>query len=139
MLHRILADGVMMLHFGFVLFVALGGLLVLLRRWIAWIHVPCVLYGAAIEFFGWVCPLTPLEVQLRRAAGQAGYAGGFIQHYLEGILYPAGWSEVHVWLGVATLVGNGLIYAWILARGSPGSLRTGASPETAPPDSGRDG
>lgn len=114
--HGILADVVMLLHFGFVLFVALGALLLL--RWprAAWIHLPCVLYGAAIEFFGWVCPLTPLEIQLRRRAGAAGYEGGFIQNYLEGVLYPAGWADVHVWLGVAVLLGNGLLYAWVWRR-----------------------
>lgn len=119
MVPRVLADAVMLVHFGFVLFVALGGLLVLVRRWVAWLHVPCVLYGAALEFFGWVCPLTPLEAELRREAGQAGYSGSFIEHYLEGILYPAGWSDIHVWLGVAALLWNGLIYGWVLARDRP--------------------
>lgn len=118
MLYRVLADLVMLLHFGFVLFVALGALLVL--RWprVARAHLPCVLYGAAIEFFGWVCPLTPLEIELRRSAGAAGYEGGFIRHYLEGILYPAGWADVHVWLGVAVLLGNGVLYTWIWRRGA---------------------
>lgn len=116
MLHSLAAELVMLAHFAFVLFVALGGFLLLWRRWVAWLHVPCALYGAAIEFFGWTCPLTPLEVRLRRAAGRAGYEGGFIEHYLEGILYPAAWGELHVWLGVAVLVGNAAVYAWALRR-----------------------
>lgn len=114
--HSLLADLVMLVHFAFVLFVALGGVLVAWRPGVAWAHVPAVLYGAAIEFFGWVCPLTPLEIRLRRAAGQAGYGGSFIERYLEGILYPSAWAEIHVWLGVAVLVGNGAIYGWILWR-----------------------
>lgn len=116
MIHSILADVVMLVHFAFVLFVALGAFLVLWRRWVAWLHVPCALYGAAIEFFGWICPLTPLENDLRRQAGQAGYAGGFIENYVGGLLYPADWSRIHVWLGIAVVVGNGAIYAWIWWR-----------------------
>jgi len=107
---------VMLVHFAFVLFVALDAFLVLWRRWVAWLHVPCALYGAAIEFFGWICPLTPLENDLRRQAGQAGYAGGFIENYVGGLLYPTDWSRIHVWLGVAVVVGNGAIYAWIWWR-----------------------
>lgn len=116
MLPSLLADLVLVVHAAFVLFVAGGAFLVLRRRAVAWAHVPCALYGAAIEFFGWTCPLTPLEARLRRAAGQAGYEGSFIEHYLQGILYPAGWAEIHVWLGVAVLVGNGAIYGWIVWR-----------------------
>jgi len=106
----------MALHFVFVLFVALGGLLLFWRPRIAWVHLPCVLYGAAIEFFGWVCPLTPLENRFRRLAGQAGYEGGFVEHYLGGVLYPSAWGEIHLWLGVAVLAGNTLIYGWVWAK-----------------------
>lgn len=120
--YGLLADGVMLVHLGFVLFVALGALLVLWRGWIAWLHVPCAAYGAAIEFFGWICPLTPLENALRRRAGGGEYAGGFIEHYVGGILYPRDWSEIHIWLGVAAVVWNGALYAWILA----GRRRRGA-------------
>lgn len=116
MIPSLLADLVLVAHLGFVVFVALGGLAALARPRVAWLHVPCALYGAAIEFFGWTCPLTPLEVGLRRRAGEAGWEGSFIEHYLEGILYPAAWGEIHVWLGVAVLVGNGLIYGWMLQR-----------------------
>lgn len=115
--YALLADLVVVVHFAFVLFVALGGFLLLWRRWIAWFHLPCALYGAAIEFFGWVCPLTPLENRFRRMAGEAGYTGSFIEHTLEAILYPANWGEIHVWLGVAVLVGNAAIYGWIFLRG----------------------
>jgi hypothetical protein len=121
----LLADLVLLVHFAFVVFVAVGAFLVAWRRWVAWLHVPCALYGAAIEFFGWVCPLTPLENRLRRQAGQAGYTGGFIENYLEGILYPAGWSDIHLWLGAAVVVGNAAVYGWIAWRSR---RRAGTSP-----------
>lgn len=106
------ADLLVLAHLAFVAFVALGGLLV--RRWrrVAWVHLPCALYGASIEIWGWTCPLTPLEQHLRRAAGQGGYRGGFIEHHLEGVLYPAGWGQVHLWLAAAVVVVNVVAYAW---------------------------
>lgn len=113
---RILADLVMVTHFAFVLFVAVGALLLLWRPWIAWLHAPLVLYAAAIEFVGWTCPLTPLEQHLRRLAGEAGYEGSFLEHYLGAILYPANWSRIHVWLGVLVLAGNAFLYWRILLR-----------------------
>lgn len=111
-----LADLVMLVHFAFVLFVVGGALLVL--RWpkVAWLHVPCAAYGAAIELVGWVCPLTPLERTLRRAAGQEAFAGSFIEHWIGRILYPADWQEIHVALGVLVVVGNLALYAWIWRR-----------------------
>lgn len=108
----------MALHAAFVVFVAGGGFLVLWRRRVAWLHVPAALYGAAIELFGWICPLTPLEVRFRRAAGQAGYEGGFIEHVLTDMLYlplPV-WEEVRVWLGLLVVGGNVLIYLWVWGR-----------------------
>lgn len=115
MIYRLLADAVAVAHAGFVLFVALGGFLVLWRRRVAWLHVPAALYGAALEFFGWICPLTPLEQSLRRSAGQAGYAGGFIDHYLRELIYLPGpvWSDLRFWLGGLVLVGNAAIYLWV--------------------------
>lgn len=115
-LSGLLAELLMLVHFGFVLFVIAGGLLVAWRAWFAWLHLPCALYGAAIELFGWVCPLTPLEQSLRRAAGQGGYEGGFIEHYLRPILYPQDWRDIHILLGVAAVLVNVGIYAWALWR-----------------------
>jgi hypothetical protein len=115
--YRALADLVLVVHLAFVLFVVLGGLLAL--RWprVALVHVPVALYGAVIEFAGFVCPLTPLENSLRRRAGDGGYEGGFIEHYVTATLYPAGLSrEVQVALGVAVLVINGVIYTVLLRR-----------------------
>ena len=78
MIYRALADAVVLLHFGVMLFILLGGLLVLRWRWVVFVHLPFAVWGVAIELGGWICPLTPLEIHLRRLGGEAGYAGGFI-------------------------------------------------------------
>jgi hypothetical protein len=113
MLASLAADLIVLVHLGFVVFVALGGLLVRRWRWLVWVHLPCALYGAAIEVFGWICPLTPLEQAAREAAGHEGYSGGFIEHHLEGVLYPQGWAQVHLWLAVAVVALNVAAYAWV--------------------------
>ena len=115
--YRLLADLVLILHAGFVAFVVLGALLAL--RWprIAWIHVPVVLWGAGIEFVGGICPLTPLENHWRRLAGELGYPGGFIEHYIVSALYPDGLTRnVQIVLGALVVVVNVAIYAWALRR-----------------------
>jgi hypothetical protein len=117
MLYRRLADLVLVLHFAFVAFVVLGGLAVLRRPRLAWLHVPVFLWGALIEFAGFVCPLTPLENAFRARGGEAGYAGGFIEHYVTAALYPAGLTrEIQLALGAAVLLINGAVYARLLAR-----------------------
>jgi hypothetical protein len=111
------ADLVASLHFAFVVFVVLGGLLVL--RWprLAWLHLPAVAWGASIELLGWICPLTPLENRLRHEAGLAGYEGGFVEHYLLPLLYPASLSRsVQVILGLSVLLINAVLYGSILRR-----------------------
>jgi len=110
-IHRLLADAVLVLHLGFVLFVVLGGLLVL--RWpkLAWLHVPVVVWGAAIEFGGWICPLTPLEKWLREQGGEGAYSGGFIEHYLTVVIYPDGLTSRIKWMiGAAVLLINAAVY-----------------------------
>ncbi len=117
MFWRILADGVLVLHMGFLAFVLLGGGLAL--RWprVAWAHLPAVVWGAWIEFSGAICPLTPLENRFRRAGGEAGYTGGFIDQYLVPVLYPPGLTRTHqIALGVAVLLLNGVAYAAVLRR-----------------------
>lgn len=106
------ADAVVVLHGLFILFVVLGGLAVL--RWprLAWVHLPCALWGAAIELGGWICPLTPLEQALRLAAGEGGYRGGFIEHYVERLLYPPGLTPgIQLALGLAVAAINTAVYA----------------------------
>ena len=126
MLYRVLADTVVVLHLGFVLFVVLGGLLVL--RWprLAWLHIPGALWGAMIELAGWSCPLTPLERHLRRTAGQQGYEHGFIEHYIVSLIYPGGLTRTHqVLMGIAVLAVNLTIYFFLWRR----LLRARQSPE----------
>lgn len=106
----------MVAHFLFVLFVILGALAVLWRPWIAWLHVPSALYGATLEFIGWVCPLTPVEQGLRRLAGQGGYEGGFIEHYIGGLLYPGNWHEISLYLGIGVVAINVILYVVVLTR-----------------------
>ncbi len=105
------ADVVLVVHLAFVLFVVLGGLLALRWRRVAWVHVPVALYGATIEFVGFICPLTPLENSLRRRGGAAGYEGGFIEQYITAALYPSGLTrEIQLALGIGVLLLNGIIY-----------------------------
>jgi hypothetical protein len=111
------ADLIVVLHFAFVAFVVAGGLLAL--RWprIAWLHLPAAAWGAAVELFGWICPLTPLEDALRAAAGAERYAGDFIGRYLLQLLYPDGLTRGHqLALGIAVLAINAAIYARLLRR-----------------------
>jgi hypothetical protein len=107
------------IHFLFVLFVVLGGLLVL--RWprLAYLHIPAALWGIWIEFSGRICPLTPLEQKLRAAAGHEAYSGGFIEHYLLQALYPSGLSRnLQFALGAMVLVLNLSVYIFLLRRGT---------------------
>lgn len=114
--YRVAADLTMTLHFAFTAFVTVGALLLIWRPWIAWIHLPAVAYGVAIEVVGWTCPLTPLEQHFRALAGQAGYRGGFLEHYLGRILYPAGWESLHLWFGMGLIALNLMLYGSLLAR-----------------------
>ena len=111
------ADLVLLLHLGFILFVAAGGLLVLRWSRVAWLHIPAALWGAVVEFFGWLCPLTPLENRLRMASGQEGIGEGFIAHYLLPVIYPEGLTRtMQLFLGAAVVVINLAIYAMVLSK-----------------------
>jgi hypothetical protein len=112
--YRILADLVVLIHLCYIAFSVLGGLLVLRRKWWAYIHIPAVLWAALIEFRGWLCPLTPIENWLRQAGGAAGYKAGFIEHYIVPIIYPSSLTQnMQITLGILVLIINLLIYAWI--------------------------
>lgn len=114
---RLLADLIVALHFAFVLFVVLGGFLVWRWRRLMWVHLPAATWGALIEFAGWICPLTPLEWHLRELAGQAGYEGGFVEHYIMPVLYPAGLtSSVQMVLGSLVVIINLVAYWGVLRR-----------------------
>ena len=117
MLALMAADFVVLVHALFIAFVVFGGLLTL--RWprAKWAHLPVAAYGAAIELIGWTCPLTPLEKSLRLAAGGVDYRGGFIEHYLIPLIYPAGLTpRVQLVLGMLVLVINVLVYGIVALR-----------------------
>ena len=117
MLAKFTADILLIIHLLFILFVVLGGLLVFKWRWIALLHLPCASWGALIEFSGWICPLTPLENHYRELAGAEGYSGGFIEHYLIPLIYPAGLDKnLQIILGLTVILINGIIYALVLIK-----------------------
>ncbi|MBD9677141.1 DUF2784 domain-containing protein [Pseudomonas sp. PDM18] len=117
MLYRLAADAVVLLHLGFILFVLFGGLQVL--RWprLAWLHVPAAAWGMAVEFLHLYCPLTPLENHFRTLAGDSGYRGGFVEHYLIPLIYPASLTEAtQVVLGLVVVALNLPPYLLLLRR-----------------------
>jgi hypothetical protein len=116
MLLQMLADLVLLLHASFIAFVVLGALLAIRCPRIAWVHVPACIWAAVLEFFGFRCPLTPLENSLREAAGSTAYTGGFLEHYLVPFVYPPGLTpQLQVLLGVLVLLVNGVLY-WTVFR-----------------------
>jgi len=111
MTHAFFANVVAVTHLLFIIFVMFGGLLVFWKPWLAWVHIPVVIYGILIEWIGWICPLTPLENRLRASAGQQGYGGGFVEQYLLPLIYPEPLTRnVALLLGVTVLVTNVIIY-----------------------------
>jgi len=112
---RILADVTVVLHLAFVLFVVFGGLLVVRRPRLAWVHLPAAVWGAWIEFAGWVCPLTPLENWLRGHSGGPVYTSSFLERYLVPILYPSSLSrEFQAVLGGFVILANAAVYFSVL-------------------------
>jgi hypothetical protein len=118
MLQSATANFLTIVHLMFVLFVILGGLLLFWWPRTAFIHLPSLAWGVIIELNNWICPLTPLEQGLRRAAGEEGYSGGFINHYIIPLIYPEGLTpEIQQMLGFSVLLLNVIIYgAWLLKR-----------------------
>jgi hypothetical protein len=114
---RTLGDLVLAFHLAFILFAVLGGFLVLWGPWIVWLHIPSVLWSGYVNLFGQVCPLTPLENRFRYLAGQAGYEGGFVQHYIAPLVYPGvmpeRWGLIS---GFSVLAWNVLVYTLVVAQ-----------------------
>ncbi len=119
MLAKIAADALVLAHLGFILFVIGGGFLALRWRRLVWLHLPCAVWGALIEFAGWVCPLTPLENSLRIAGGESGYDSGFIDHYIMPLIYPVGLDRgMQIALGVGVVAINLVVYGvFLVGRG----------------------
>lgn len=117
MIIRLAADAVLVIHLAFIVWAVLGGLAVLWRRWMLWAHLPALGWGIWIELSHGICPLTPLENYFRDRAGQAGYDGGFIDHYLVSLIYPAGLTPAHQFgLALALVLINVVIYGFVWRR-----------------------
>jgi hypothetical protein len=117
MIEGLVADIIVLVHLGFIVFAALGGALVIKWHKIAFLHLPCALWGALIACGGWICPLTPLEMHYRQLAGQAGYAGGFVDHYVMPIVYPAGLTRgMQIAFGLFLLSVNLCVYGRLLVN-----------------------
>ncbi len=116
MTYHVLAELVLVLHFCFVIFVVFGGLLVMRRHYIAWLHLPTVIWGILIEFFLWRCPLTTLENSLRQLGGEAGYTNGFIDYYISAVLYTDIFPQFRLTLGCLLVSFNLLVYCYAFRR-----------------------
>lgn len=115
MLSRIGADLVLFVHFLFAAFAVFGGVLLVCSPAWAWVHAPTVLWSSLVNLMGWTCPLTPAEKALRARAGQTGYAGGFVEHYIGRVVYPRGMPrQLELVAGVSVVVWNALTYAVVL-------------------------
>jgi len=117
MLYRIAADSLVLFHLAFILFVLFGGLLALKWRPVIWLHLPAAAWGVAVELFHLPCPLTRWENLLRHLAGQDGYGGGFIEHYVLALIYPAGLTpQIQLGLGTLVLLINLAVYGWMIRQ-----------------------
>ena len=115
MLLKFLADIVLLLHFSFILFALFGGLLVLWKRRALWFHLPAMAWSSVVNLLGVTCPLTPLENYFRTAAGEAGYAGGFIRHYIEPLVYPEQMpGHFELIAAVSVVVWNMVVYGFVV-------------------------
>lgn len=115
MIYGFLADGVLVLHLLFILFVVLGGLLVLRWHWLAIAHLPAAIWGAFVELTGRGCPLTAIENSFLWQAGEAGYSEGFIQHYLMPVIYPHGLTRDIQFILAGIVIGINLaVYGWLI-------------------------
>ena len=117
MIDRLAADALVALHAAFVLFACLGGLLAWRRPGWAFVHLPAALWAAWVELTATICPLTPLENALRRRAGEAGYPGGFVEHYVVALIYPDALTPaIQQALAAAVTIVNVAVYAWVRSR-----------------------
>ena len=117
MLDRFFADAVVVFHLLFIAFAVAGGLLVLHWRRLVWLHLPVVAWAVLVEVMSWPCPLTPLENHFRRRGGEAGYPGGFVEHYIWPVIYPEGLTDrTQFFIGGFVFVVNVAAYGVILGR-----------------------
>jgi hypothetical protein len=103
MVYRVLADAVVVVHFAFLAFVVTGPLLSHRWRAVVWLHLPALAWAVGIIAVGYECPLTALENRLRRLGGERPYPGGFVDHYIENVLYPDRYTPVVLGLAAVTI------------------------------------
>ena len=126
MLYRLLADAILVFHLLFILFALFGGFFMLWRKWAIFIHLPAAAWATFMGFTGWICPLTPLEKQLREASGDMGYDSAFIEHYIIPVIYPAALDmNMHMVLGYIALAINLAVYALVSYRYGRGADKPG--------------
>jgi hypothetical protein len=117
MLDRALADAVVLVHALFIGFAVAGGILVLRWRWVMGAHLPAVAWAVLVEVMNWPCPLTPLENHFRRRGGEAGYPGGFVEHYVWPAVYPEGLTDrTQFFIGGFVFVVNAIVYGVVVTR-----------------------
>ena len=117
MIWSVAANAIALVHLAFIIFVILGGLLVLRWPWVMWLHLPAAIWGALIEFANWYCPLTTWENLFLRKAGRAGYTNGFIEHYVFAIIYPDGLTRsTQIAIGLIVIVINVAVYVRVFQR-----------------------
>ncbi len=122
--YRLLADLAVTLHFGFLLFLVVGGLVSVRWRWALWLHLAAAGWGAAIVTVGQPCPLTGLERWATERAGGPTYDTGFMDRYLEGVVYPGSLTGV-----VRAVVALVVVASWVLVwRSRSGARAGGAEP-----------
>ena len=123
-MYPLLANLVLIVHLAFVVFVLCGGLLVLKWQWIAWLHLPAAVWGAVVEFTGWICPLTPLENWLRAQSGESSYSSDFLAQYLLPILYPGDLTRgIQLLLCTVVVAVNAVVYCWLWRTQARGASR----------------
>ncbi|HEX9163540.1 MAG TPA: DUF2784 domain-containing protein [Thermoanaerobaculia bacterium] len=114
MLYHIAATTLAILHLAFILFVALGALLVLRWRWVMYLQLPAAIWGALVEIAQWDCPLTSWENLALHKAGESGYSTGFIAHHIFGIVYPNGLTRgIEIAIVVFVTVVNSAVYYYV--------------------------
>ncbi len=137
MLYRLMADAVLLVHLAFIVFALLGGLLVLRYPRLLYLHLAALTWGVLVQWANWICPLTPLENILRQLGGQAGYAGGFIEHWLSVLLYPPDLTlALRYGLGLVLIAINIIVY-WRVFTSSKTRNQTRSANSLAHPLSNR--
>jgi hypothetical protein len=110
----LLADVLVLVHLAYIVFVVGGAVLVRYHPRLLWVHLAAVAWGAYVALAHRICPLTPWEVALRVRAGQVGYRGGFVEHYLIPVIYPKALTpSLQLAEGVFVLLVNLVLYVWV--------------------------